>query len=57
MARYFFHLFENGECTKDDVGLELANDELVKHEAMHALPEIAREEVPRDGDRQSLRYW
>jgi hypothetical protein len=54
MPRYFFHIFENGETTLDDTGLEFDTDEQVQFEAMRVLPEIARDEVPADGDRQAF---
>ena len=54
MPRYFFHLFENGSRTEDDTGGEFDSEEEVQLEAMRVLPEIAREEVPRDGDRQAF---
>ncbi|RWI60228.1 MAG: hypothetical protein EOQ93_02920 [Mesorhizobium sp.] len=54
MARYFFHLFENGECTKDDTGMEMDTDDHVRQEAMRVLPEIAIETVSRDGDHQAF---
>ena len=54
MPRYFFHIFENGESTPDDTGLELDTDQEVQLEAMRVLPEIARETVPADGDRQAF---
>lgn len=54
IARYFFHIFENGECTRDDVGIEMDTAEDVRREAMHALPEVAIDSVPLDGDRQAF---
>ena len=54
MPRHFFHIFENGESTLDDTGLEFDTAEQVQFEAMRVLPEIARDEVPADGDRQAF---
>ena len=53
MPRYFFHIHQNGELSKDDEGTDLNNFESVRMEAMRVIPEIARHEVPRDGDRQA----
>ena len=54
MARYLFHIFEDGHHARDDVGLELESDEKARIEAMRVLPEIARDAVPRDGDVQAF---
>ena len=54
MPRYFFHVFENGHRTKDDVGIELDSDNDIEQEAIHALPEIAKDRVPEDGDQQAF---
>lgn len=51
MPRYFFHLFDGGSF-HDDAGQELADDAAVRREAMMALPEIARDAIPHDGDKQ-----
>ena len=53
MAIYFFDTFENGEPIRDDTGLECPSREQVRIEAMKALPSIAKEEIPKDGDRQA----
>ncbi len=54
MPRYFFDIFENGRHTPDEEGTELPNVATVRLEAMRALPAIARDEVPKDGDRQAF---
>lgn len=54
MPRYFFHIFENGETRRDDSGVEIDDDSRLRHEAMRVLPEIARDAVPQDGDRQAF---
>jgi hypothetical protein len=54
MARYFFHILGDGPDTRDNQGVELASLNHVRREAMRVLPEIARDEVPRDGDHQSF---
>lgn len=53
MARYFFHIHQNGNLIKDHEGSEFANLEQVRVEAMHTLPEIAKDQVPKDGNRQA----
>ncbi len=54
MARYFFHVHQNGKLYKDEEGTELASIDMVRLEAMMALPEIAKDEIPKDGDRQAF---
>ena len=51
MPRYFFHLHDGGSYV-DEVGHELDNQESVRMEAMRALPDIARDAIPKDGDKQ-----
>jgi hypothetical protein len=54
MAMYFFDTFENGVHVEDDRGLECGTPEQVRAEAMKALPAIAKDEIPNDGDRQAF---
>ena len=49
MPRYFFDVFDGEKLTRDEIGIELADLERVRSEAIQALPEIARDELP-DGD-------
>jgi hypothetical protein len=49
MARYFFDTFDGKELMRDEVGIELGDLERVRVEAIDALPDLAREELP-DGD-------
>lgn len=51
MPRYFFSIFD-GTSTHDMEGQELSDDAAVRREAMRALPEIARDAIPKDGDKQ-----
>ena len=51
MPRYFFDVFDGG-AYRDDVGFDLEDDDAVRTEAMKALPDIARDAIPRDGDKQ-----
>ncbi|KAB1073219.1 DUF6894 family protein [Methylobacterium planeticum] len=39
---------------QDDTGVEFAGMTDVRKAAQHRLPDIAREEIPEDGDRQSV---
>jgi hypothetical protein len=50
LSRYFFDLHDNGKVQKDDMGTEFENLDEVRAAAMRFLPDIAREEVPSDGD-------
>ncbi|WP_370875539.1 DUF6894 family protein [Methylobacterium amylolyticum] len=45
MPRYFFDIHDSGS-TRDDVGTECADLDAVRQQAMRALPDIAREEIP-----------
>lgn len=54
MARYFFHLHQNGTLYKDSEGSELASVEEVRAEAMHVLPAIAKDSLPKDANTQAF---
>jgi hypothetical protein len=54
MARYYFDIHDGQHLTRDDVGTECRSPDDIKTEAMTALPEIARDIIPTDGDRQAL---
>jgi hypothetical protein len=54
MARFFFNLIEMGKFDKDDEGIELSGFDEIRAAVMLALPDIAREELPKDGDHRSL---
>ena len=49
MPRYFFDTFNGRDLMRDDMGLELDDLERVRIEAIDALPDLARNELP-DGD-------
>lgn len=53
MPRFFFDVHDGGP-TFDGVGVECADHEAVRREALRLLPDIARDEVPRDGDRRTF---
>ena len=54
MARYYFDLHDGRVLRRDTEGSECADDEAVRQEARHALPEIAKGEIPKDGDKQAF---
>ena len=53
MPRFFFDIHD-GQHIRDDEGVELPDLEAVRKEAMRALPGIASDEIPKDGDRQNF---
>ena len=53
MPRYFFDLHTDKGVERDDSGSELADMKQVR-EAQRLLPDLAREEIPEDGDRRSF---
>jgi hypothetical protein len=54
MARFIFNFIEPGKFDKDDEGIELSGFDEVRAAVMKALPDIAREKIPEDGDHRSL---
>jgi len=54
MARYFFDFFD-GTVMRDPIGHECAGYEDIRHEAMKALPEIAKGAIPQDGTSKLIR--
>ena len=53
MPRYFFDVHDIRGIHRDDHGHDLPDLEAVRKEAMRTLPEIAYDQMPSDGDRQS----
>lgn len=53
MPRYFFDI-HNGDPTRDDTGTECLDLDTVRLKAIRTLPDIAREEIPKDGDRRTF---
>lgn len=53
MPRYFFDIHDSGS-TRDENGTECANLDEVRAQALRTLPDIAREEIPKDGDRRTF---
>lgn len=54
MPRYFFDIHNGPSFSRDATGLECNGQEGIRFEAMRALPSIARDEIPKDGDRQAF---
>jgi hypothetical protein len=52
LARYYFDVHD-GELIRDSVGTICNGYNDIRYQAMHTLPEIAKEQVPKDGDTQS----
>ena len=53
MPRYFFHI-NDGRNDRDEDGVECADLLAAVKHAKHLLPEIAADEVPKDGERQAI---
>lgn len=53
MARYFFDIHNSQSLMRDAVGSECDSPEAVQKEAMETLPQIARDAIPNDGDKQA----
>ena len=49
MPRYFFDV-QNGGRYRDETGVELPDLKDVRKEAMKLLPNLARDDIPEDGD-------
>lgn len=54
MARYYFDIHDGFRLFRDDVGSDCSGQEAIRTEAMHVLPAIAWDSVPKDGDRQAF---
>lgn len=53
LTRYFFDVHDGGPQL-DDTGTELPDLDAVRLQAIHTLPDIARDEIPKDGDRRTF---
>ena len=53
MPRYFFDIHD-GSWNRDEVGVECADVEEACQHAKRALPELAVDQVPRDGDKHTI---
>jgi hypothetical protein len=54
MPVYFFDRIENGEVSRGEHGMEFATLQDARRDALRALTEIARDELPEDSDRCEL---
>ncbi len=54
MPRYYFDEYDGDDFFQDDEGLELDGIEAARAEARKALPDIARDVIPDDGDRRVM---
>lgn len=54
MPRYFFDIHNGPSFSRDAIGSECEGQEGIRFEAMRALPSIARDEIPKGGDRQAF---
>ncbi|WP_246775839.1 DUF6894 family protein [Methylobacterium aquaticum] len=54
MGRYYFDIHDGQHLIRDNVGTECGGPDVIRAEAMTALPAIARDTIPKDGDRQAL---
>lgn len=53
MSRFFFDIHDGRSLMRDEEGEECSCPESIRKEAMETLPQIARDEIPKDGDRQA----
>ncbi|GLS42728.1 hypothetical protein GCM10007884_07130 [Methylobacterium brachythecii] len=53
MPRFHFDIHDGRSLMRDQDGQECGSDEAIRSLAMHSLPEIARDEIPKDGDQQA----
>lgn len=51
MPRYYFDVTDEGGARRDAVGVECPDLAAARAEAVRVLPDIARHEMPKDGDR------
>lgn len=52
MATYYFDIIDSGWSHRDDTGIECASLDDVRRAAQLALPHIAKDEIPANGDRR-----
>ena len=53
VPRYFFDTDDGDQRSEDEQGLEFADDEAARREAIAALPEMARDKLP-NGDHRDF---
>ncbi len=54
MPRYYFDEYDGDAFFQDEEGLELDGIEAARAEARKALPDIARDVIPDDGNRRTI---
>lgn len=54
MPVFYFDVQDGDGVTVDQVGTELADEQVAREEATRALSEFAAEELPRDGPQREL---
>lgn len=54
MGQFFFDSHDNGRTARDEEGMDLADRDAAREQALSALPDIARDVLPRDGDRRDM---
>ncbi len=52
MARYFFDIDDGKTHSVDDIGVEIRDRKQIEIQAVEVLPDIAREELPSDLERE-----
>lgn len=53
MPRYFFDIFDGDVLSPDDTGMDCESDLHARDQAIDALPDMAREELP-DGAQRTM---
>ncbi len=54
MPRFFFDTMTDRVLVRDQIGTELPSWEAARQEAIKMLPDIARDEIPHDGNRREI---
>ncbi|GEP09015.1 DUF6894 family protein [Methylobacterium gnaphalii] len=54
MPRYYFDVYDGQKLFRDEEGGVFDDRAAMRAEAMKVLPDIARDGIPQDGDRQSF---
>lgn len=53
VPRHFFDIHDGHSLMRDDEGQECSGAAAIRREAMETLPQVARDEIPKDGDQQA----
>jgi len=54
MPRYFFDIHDGHHLIRDAIGIECSHPDDIRSEVLSTLPAIARDVIPKDGQRQAL---